>query len=94
MDQGIDWSVSNRHYNKLVKDGKTDKAAALMSIQTGALWNPARLAEAGIETPEGGHKCPLCGEPNTDEGHLFWQCPRVCQNRDAAIQKTNRYKSE
>ena len=65
-----------------------------MSIQTGALWNPARLAEAGFQAPEGGHKCPLCGEPNTDEGHLFWQCPQVCQNRDAAIQKTNRYRSE
>ena len=65
-----------------------------MSIQTGALWSPARLAEAGIQGPEGGHVCPLCGEPNVDEGHLFWQCPKVCQSGEAAIQKTNRNKSE
>ena len=71
MENGVDWSVSHTHYNILVKEGKTDRAAPLMSIQTGALWSPARLAESGIKAPQGGHVCPLCGEPNVDEGHLF-----------------------
>ena len=68
MEQGIDLTVSTRHYNRLVKEGKTDKAAALMSIETGALWSPARMEEAGIphETGASEHKCPLCGAANVD----------------------------
>ena len=31
---------------------------------------------------------------NTDEGHLLWECPKVCQNPDVTIQKTNRYRDE
>ena len=89
-------SVSVNHYNRLVKKGQTDKAAALASITSGALWCPARLEEAGIPNVEGegAHKCPLCGAPSTDEGHLFWECPKVLQNKDVTIQKTNRYCSE
>ena len=48
MKDGVDMSVSVSHYNRLVKKGQTDKAAALASITSGALWCPARLEEAGI----------------------------------------------
>ena len=73
MEQGVDLTVSTRHYNMLVKEGKTDKAAAFRSIQTCALWSPARMEEAGIpyEPEADGHKCPLCGAHNVDEGHPF-----------------------
>ena len=50
MENGEDLSVSVRHYNRLVKDGHTDKAAALASITAGALWCPARLEEVGYRT--------------------------------------------
>ena len=79
MQKGVDMSVSTKHYNRLVKEGKTAEASALMSIQSGALWSPQRLEEAGIEAENGVHKCPLCGKEGTDEGHLFWECPKVCQ---------------
>ena len=96
MAEGVDMSVSVSHYSRLVKKGQTDRAAALASISAGALWCPARLEEAGIPNleGEGHHKCPLCGAPSTDEGHLFWECPKVLQNKDVAIQKANRYCSE
>ena len=94
MERGVDMTVSNKHYNRLVKERKTAEASALMSIQTGALWSPQRLQEADIPAENGAHKCPLCGKEGTDEGHLFWECPKVCQNPDARIQKTNRYCDE
>ena len=87
MSDGVDMTVSTKHHNRLVKDGRTAEAAALMSIQAGALWSPARLQEAGLPAENGVHKCPLCGKVETDEGHLFWECPKVCQNPDAPIQK-------
>ena len=73
MEKGVDLSVSVRHYNRLVKDGQTDKAAALASITAGALWCPARLEEAGIKDQNGNgqHACPLCGALSVNEGHLF-----------------------
>ena len=58
MEEGGDLTVSNKHYNRLIKDGKTAQAAALMSIQTGALWCPASLNEAGITHEGSGHKGP------------------------------------
>ena len=94
MEKGVDMTVSNKHYNRLVKEGRTAEASALMSIQTGALWSPQRLQEADIPTETGVHKGPFCGKEGTDEGHMFWECPKVCQNPDARIQKTNRYCDE
>ena len=96
MKGGADMSVSVSHYNRLVKKGQTDKAAALASITPGALWCPARLEEAGIPRAEGevAHKCPLCGAHAIDEGHLFWEYPKLLQSTDVTIQKTNRYCAE
>ena len=96
MEKSVDLSVSVRHYNRLVKDGHTDKAAALASITAGAPWCPNRLEEAGIPNQNGDpqHACPLCGAKSVNEGHLFWECPVVKNNKDATVQKTNRYCSE
>ena len=60
MADGVDMIVSNKRYNRLVKDGRTAEASALMSIQTGALWSAQRLQEADIPAETGVHKCPLC----------------------------------
>ena len=94
MEARMDMTVTNKHYNRLVKKGKTVEAAALMSIGTGALWCPARLHEAKIPHEGEGHACPLCGKLGTHEGHLFWECPMVCQNPDSITQRTNRYCAE
>ena len=56
MEDGVDMTVSNKHYNRLVRESKTVEAAAFMSIARGAPWSPARLQEAGIQAGEGGHK--------------------------------------
>ena len=80
MEQGIDMTVPTKHYNRLVKEGKTADAAAFMSIQVGAPWSPGRLQEAGLPAEHGVHKCLHCGKEETDEGYPFWECPRVCQN--------------
>ena len=87
MEEGVDHTVSKKHYNRLIKDGKSAEATALMSIESGVLWCPARWEEAGIPHEGEGHKCPVCGKDGTDEGHLFWECPKVCQNLDAIIKK-------
>ena len=60
-----------------------------MTICTGACWSPARLLEEGIINPEEA-VCPLCGHQGADEGHLFWECPKVMENKSPAIQKSNR----
>ena len=61
-----------------------------MTICSGACWSPARLLEEGIITAEDA-VCPLCGQPEADEGHLFWECPKVMESRHPAIQKSNKF---
>ena len=77
MAEGVDMTVSTKQYDRIVKDGRTADAAALMSKQAGALWSPARLREAGLPAEHGMHKCPLYGKEETDEGHLYWECHKV-----------------
>ena len=67
MADEVDMTVSTKHYNRFVKDGRTAEAAALMSIHAGALWSPARLQEAGLPAENGVHKCPLCGKEGMDQ---------------------------
>ena len=50
MEKGVDLSVSVRHYNRLVKDGHTDKAAALASITAGAFGAPPDSKKLGYTT--------------------------------------------
>ena len=56
---GVDMTVSTKHYNRLVIDGRTAEAGALMSIQAGALWSPTRLQEAGLPAEWGAEVPPL-----------------------------------
>ena len=79
LEQGADISVAQRHYKHLVCAGKHAEAGALMTICTGACWSPARLYEEGMITAEEA-VCPLCGCQMADEGHLFWECPKVQEN--------------
>ena len=55
---------------------------------------PSHCQEAGIPSGSQGHRCPLCRKEDADEGHLFWECPKVCQNPGAVIQTANRYGDE
>ena len=64
-----------------------------MTICTGACWSPARLYEEGIITAEEA-VCPLCGHEMADEGHLFWECPKVQENKHPAIQRSNKFCAE
>ena len=75
MTKGVDLSVAQRHYKGLVCAGKHKEAGALMTICTGACWSPARLLEEGIIKPEEA-VCPLCGQQDADEGHLFLGMPQ------------------
>ena len=79
MEQGVDMAVSNRHYNRLVKEGKTDKAAAL-SIQSGALWSLARMNEAGIPCDEGGTPAPYAGHRMLIKDIYFLGVPQILPN--------------
>ena len=67
-----------KDYKGLVEASKHREAGALMTICTRACWTPARLAEEGIIQAEEA-KCPLCGERDADEGHLFWECRKVME---------------
>ena len=85
--------MAQRHYKQLVWAGKHGEAGALMTICTGACWSPARLHEEGIITAEEA-VCPLCGQEMADEGHLFWECPKVQENKHPAIQRSNKFCAE
>ena len=93
LKEGADISVAQRHYKNLVQAGKHAEAGALMTICAGACWSPARLLEEGIITA-GEAVCPLCGHQQADEGHLFWECPKVQENKHPAIQKSNKLCAE
>ena len=75
LAQGVDLSVAQRHYKGLVNAGKHREAGALMTICTGACWSPARLLEEGIISQEEA-TCPLCGQVEADDGHVYWECPK------------------
>eukprot|EP00973_Karenia_brevis_P063438 8817010-Karenia_brevis.AAC.1 len=48
MEHGLDLSVSQKHYNWHIKQGKMSQAGALMAVYPGALWHGERL---GPEDP-------------------------------------------
>eukprot|EP00973_Karenia_brevis_P048804 6769305-Karenia_brevis.AAC.1 len=48
MENGLDLSVTQTHYNWYIKQGKMSQAGALMAVLTGALWPVDRL---GSEDP-------------------------------------------
>ena len=93
LKEGADISVAQRHYKTLIYAGKHAEAGALMTICAGACWSPARLHEEGIITVEEA-VWPLCGQQGADEGHLFWECPKIIENRHPSIQKSNRFCAE
>ena len=64
-----------------------------MTRCSGACWSPARLLEEGIITAEEA-VCPSCGHKEVDEGHLFWECPEVMENRHPSKQKSNSFCAE
>eukprot|EP00973_Karenia_brevis_P017391 2384891-Karenia_brevis.AAC.1 len=66
MEEGLDMTMVSKH-----KNGKMPQAGAIMAIYTGALWPGDRL-DPGDER----YGCPFCGEPNYDEIHMFYTCPR------------------
>eukprot|EP00973_Karenia_brevis_P063322 8802617-Karenia_brevis.AAC.1 len=55
MEQGQDLTVTTKHYNWYIKQGKMRQAGALMAVLTGAVWPGDRLH---VEDPM--RKCPHC----------------------------------
>ena len=93
MKEGVDLTVTHRHYQGLIKAGKHRDAGALMITCTGVCWSPARLSEQGI-VEQSEARCPLCGAEDADEGHLCWECPKVMEAPRPAIQNSNRFSAE
>eukprot|EP00973_Karenia_brevis_P082824 11483306-Karenia_brevis.AAC.1 len=62
MEQGLDLTVTTKHCNWYIKQGKMSQAGALMAVLTGALWPGDRLQE---EDPM--HRCPHCQKAEYDE---------------------------
>ena len=93
LKEGADISVAQRHYKKLVHAGRHAEAGALMNTYAGACWSPARLLEEGIITAKEA-VCPRCGHQQADEGYLYWECPKVQENKLPAIQKSNKFCAE
>eukprot|EP00973_Karenia_brevis_P081369 11278817-Karenia_brevis.AAC.1 len=64
MEHGLDLTVTNKHYNWYIKQGKMSQAGALMAVLTGALRPGDRL---GAQDPL--HTCPHCQWAGHDETH-------------------------
>eukprot|EP00973_Karenia_brevis_P000297 42039-Karenia_brevis.AAC.1 len=62
MEQGLDPTVTTKHYTWYIKQGKMSQVGAFMAVLTGALWPAARLQE---EDPI--HKCPHCQRAGYDD---------------------------
>eukprot|EP00973_Karenia_brevis_P072275 10041052-Karenia_brevis.AAC.1 len=43
MEQGLDLTLTTKHYNWYIKNSKMSQAGAMMAIATGALWPGVRL---------------------------------------------------
>ena len=54
---------------------------------------PSQLARRGHSIGGRGHM-PTLRTQGADEGHLFWECPKVMESRHPAIQKSNRFCAE
>eukprot|EP00973_Karenia_brevis_P016601 2273080-Karenia_brevis.AAC.1 len=55
MEYGLDLTLSTKHYNWYIKQGKMSQAGALTAVYTGALWPGDRLAANHIM-----YKCRVC----------------------------------
>eukprot|EP00973_Karenia_brevis_P021062 2896358-Karenia_brevis.AAC.1 len=55
MEQGLVLTVTTKHYNCYIKQGKMSQAGALMAVLTGARWPGERFKE---DDPI--HKRPRC----------------------------------
>eukprot|EP00973_Karenia_brevis_P039603 5469403-Karenia_brevis.AAC.1 len=62
MENGLDVSVTQKHFNWYIKQCKVSQAGALMVVINGALWPGGRL---GSEDPQ--NKRPHCQEAAYDE---------------------------
>eukprot|EP00973_Karenia_brevis_P050108 6954302-Karenia_brevis.AAC.1 len=80
MENGLDLTLTTKHYNWYVKQGKMSQAAAIMAVFTGASRPGARL-----ELEDEMYKCPFCHMAGYDEIHLFYTCPKLITNRHPMI---------
>eukprot|EP00973_Karenia_brevis_P019748 2707466-Karenia_brevis.AAC.1 len=82
MEHGLDLTVTTKHYNWYIKQGKMSQAGALMAVLTGDLWPGERLEEGDTM-----HKCPHCQRAGYDEVHMLYTCPSLRISRHPMIQK-------
>eukprot|EP00973_Karenia_brevis_P010824 1464760-Karenia_brevis.AAC.1 len=64
MEQGLDLTLTTKHYNCYIKHRKMCQAGAIMAVFIGALW-----PGDGLELGDDIHKCALCQEAGYDEIH-------------------------
>eukprot|EP00973_Karenia_brevis_P070797 9840928-Karenia_brevis.AAC.1 len=55
MEHGLDLTVTNKHYDWYIKQGKMSQAGGFLAVLTGAVWSGDRLWP---EDPM--YKCPHC----------------------------------
>eukprot|EP00973_Karenia_brevis_P009950 1344833-Karenia_brevis.AAC.1 len=55
MENQLHLTISTKHYNWYIKQGKMSQAGALMAVYTGALWPGDRL-----ESSDNMYRCPFC----------------------------------
>ena len=89
LEAGVDMTVFQRVYKKLVKEGQNNAAGVLMNAAAGGVWTRDRIARAKREQGlEFDSKCPNCGTETQDDYHLFWGCVCLDTSSDPRIRKS------
>ena len=89
MEEGVDVTVIGKHFCTVIKGKAMGRAGALMAIDAGALWPPARIQESIKRQEEHDTKYKRCGCLKCDEAHLFWVCPPINELPKRSIRRTN-----
>eukprot|EP00973_Karenia_brevis_P016691 2286149-Karenia_brevis.AAC.1 len=62
MEHGLDLTLTTKHYNDYIKQGKMSQAGAFMAVYTGAPWPGDRL-----ESSDTMYKSEFCQQAGYDE---------------------------
>eukprot|EP00973_Karenia_brevis_P074045 10291029-Karenia_brevis.AAC.1 len=82
MENGLDLTLTTKHYHWYIKQGKVSQACAPLAVYTGALWPADRL-----ESSDNVYKCLFCQQAGYDEIHLFYTCLKLITSRHPMIQQ-------
>ena len=71
LESGVDYTVANKHVDKLRCAGLACEAGMLENIVTGGYYTRSRLRDEGLEEDD---LCPRCQEERETPLHRFWKC--------------------